>query len=115
MFIVTVVLSVLLALAAIGSAAGKLTRQQRIVDQLTGLGVPLSWFSPLAGAEIAGGVGILVGLGVPALGIAAAIGLALYFVGAVITHVRVGDKEIAPPAVLAAIAIAVAVLRAATA
>ncbi|KJY26125.1 DoxX family protein, partial [Streptomyces sp. NRRL S-495] len=36
----------------------------------------------------AGAAGLLVGLAVPALGVAAAIGLILYFLGAVITCLR---------------------------
>lgn len=111
MFIVTVVVSVLLALAAIGSAAAKLTKNPKVVENLTKVNVPMSWLPPLAVAEIAGGVGLLVGLAVPAIGIAAAIGLFLYFVGAVVTHVKAHDKELAPPAVLALIAVAALVLR----
>jgi len=111
MFVATVIVTVLLALAALGSAMAKLTKQPKLVEQLTGLGVPQSWLPRLAVAEIAGAVGLLVGLKVAALGIAAAIGLIAYFVGAVITHVRKHDKEIAPAAVLALVAVAALVLR----
>lgn len=114
MFVATVVVSVLLALAALGSGMGKLTKQPKIVESLTGLGVPSSWFPFLALAEIAGAVGLLVGLGVAPLGIAAAIGLIAYFVGAVLTHIKAKDKNFAPPAVLALIAVAALVLRIAT-
>lgn len=114
MFIATVVVSALLALAALGSAAGKLTKNPKIVENMTKLSVPLAWLPRLAVAEIAGAVGLLVGLGVPAIGIAAAIGLIAYFVGAVITHVRAKDKELAPAAVLALVAVAALVLRVVT-
>ena len=116
MFIVTVVVSVLLALAAAGSAMGKLTKNPKIVEQLTGLGVPTSWLPPLAVAELAGAVGLLVGLAVAPLGMAAAVGLILYFLGAVATHVKAGDtKGIPAPLVLALISAAALVLRIATA
>ena len=36
----------------------------------------------------AGALGLLVGLGLPVIGIAAATGLVLYFIGAVIAHLR---------------------------
>ena len=114
MFVVTVIVSVLLALAAIGSAIGKLTKQPKVVEMLTGLGVPLGWFPRLAAAELAGGVGLLVGLAVAGIGIAAAIGLIAYFVGAVATHVRAKNKQIAPPAALAVLAIVALIFRIAT-
>lgn len=111
MFIATVVVSVLLAVAALGSAASKLTKNPKIVENVTKLGVPMAWLPRLAVAEIAGAVGLLVGLAVPAIGIAAAVGLIGYFVGAVVTHVRASDKELAPAAVLALVAVAALVLR----
>ncbi len=115
MFIATVIVSSLLALVLAGSAGGKLTRQPMVVDMLTGLGVPASWLPRLATAELAGGIGVLVGLAVTWIGVAAASGLILYFLGAVVTHVRAHDKAIAAPIVLAGLAVAVLVLRIASA
>ena len=114
MFVATVIVSVLLALAAIGSGFGKLSKQPKLVESLTGLGVPMAWLPRLAAAEIAGGVGLLLGLKVAPLGIAAAIGLVAYFAGAVATHRRAKDKNFAPPAVLALLSVAALVLRAVT-
>lgn len=111
MFIATVIVSALLALAALGSGAAKLTKQPKLVEQLGGLGVPMAWLPRLAAAEIAGAVGLLVGLKVAPLGIAAGVGLVLYFVGAVSAHLRKGDKNIAPPAMLALLSVAAVVLR----
>jgi DoxX-like family len=51
--------------------------------------VPRSWLPMLGALKLAGAVGLLVGLaGIPAIGIAAATGLVLFFIGAVIAHVR---------------------------
>jgi hypothetical protein len=51
--------------------------------------VPRSWLPMLGTLKLAGAIGLLVGLvGPPAVGIAAAIGLVLFFIGAVIAHVR---------------------------
>lgn len=111
MFIATVIVSALLAAAALGSASAKLSKQPKIVESLTGLGVPMSWLPKLAVAETAGGIGLLVGLRFAGLGIAAAIGLVAYFVGAVITHLRAKDKNIAPPAMFAVLSVAALVLR----
>src|SRR2546426_370075 len=41
-----------------------------------------------------GTVGLLAGFVVPELGLAAAIGLVVYFVCAVTAHLRVGDREL---------------------
>jgi hypothetical protein len=51
--------------------------------------VPRSWLPMLGIVKVAGAIGLLVGLvGPPAIGIAAATGLVLYFIGAVIAHLR---------------------------
>jgi hypothetical protein len=57
------------------------------------VGVPLVYFPVLAGLEIAGGLGLLAGIIRPRLGVAGAIGLVLYFIGAILAHVRVGDWD----------------------
>jgi DoxX-like family len=58
-------------------------------------GVPRKWV-PVVGMLLAAGtVGLLAGLAVPFLGTLAASGLVLYFIGAVIAHLRVGSRDIA--------------------
>lgn len=53
------------------------------------VGVPRSWLPTLAVLKFAGAGGLAVGLlGLRGIGIAAAVGLVLYFVGAVAAHVR---------------------------
>ncbi|HET6856594.1 MAG TPA: DoxX family protein [Streptomyces sp.] len=59
-----------------------------VVEPLTEYGVPRAWWTWLGVAKAAGAAGLLVGLAVPAVGIAAAIGLGLYFTGAVVTVLR---------------------------
>lgn len=54
------------------------------------VGVPSSWLPMLGTLKLAGAVGLVAGLLLPAVGIAAAVGLVLFFVGAVITHIRAG-------------------------
>jgi hypothetical protein len=53
--------------------------------------VPLRFFPLLAVCEFAGALGLLAGIGWPPLGVAGGIGLVIYFVGAVVSHLRVGD------------------------
>jgi DoxX-like family len=51
--------------------------------------VSRSWLPMLGTLKVAGAIGLLIGLvGLPAIGIAAATGLVLYFIGALIAHVR---------------------------
>jgi hypothetical protein len=53
------------------------------------VGVPRSWLPPLGALKGAGAVGLVLGLlGVRPLGIAAAIGLVLFFTGALTAHAR---------------------------
>lgn len=61
-----------------------------VIDSMTEYGVPRSWWPWLGTAKAAGALGLVVGLFVPAIGLAAAICLVLYFVGAEITvlHAR---------------------------
>ena len=111
MFVATVIVSSLLAVAALGSGLAKLSKQPALIESLTGLGVPASWIPLLAIAELAGAVGLVVGFWVAPLGIAAAIGLVLYFAGAVATHIRAKDPKFQPPAALMLLSIVALVLR----
>ena len=75
------------------------------------LSVPESWMTMLGTLNAAAALGLLLGLiGVPLIGTAAAIGLILYFVGAIITHLRVRDYSIGPAAAFLLLAVAALVL-----
>ncbi|MFD7136207.1 DoxX family protein [Streptomyces sp. NPDC059894] len=115
MFIAYAVVAALMSVVLLASAGAKFTRPKRLVDQMSTLGLPYSMLPPLGVAQIAGAGGLVVGLWWGPLGIAAAVGLTLYFIGAVVTHVRVGDYKGTPPAaVLATVALVLIALRAAT-
>ncbi|AKU18132.1 DoxX family protein [Luteipulveratus mongoliensis] len=115
MFIVTAVVSVALALILILSAYGKLTGDPRQAETLDRVEVPVRLRPVLAALEIAGAIGLVAGLWLAPLGIAAAIGLVLYFVGAVGAHLRKSDTAIAPALVVGLVAAATLVLRLQTA
>jgi hypothetical protein len=94
------VMTVLVALMVAFSGFGKIRRDPRQVKVIhETVGVPLKYFPLLAVCEFAGALGLLAGIWWPALGVAAAIGLVLYFVGAVASHLRVGDSKGIGPAV----------------
>ncbi|KAB1926917.1 DoxX family protein [Micromonospora noduli] len=61
--------------------------------------VPRSWVPRLGVALAAGSLGLLAGFAVPLLGTLAAAGLVLYFIGALIAHLRVGSRQLVGPAV----------------
>jgi hypothetical protein len=54
--------------------------------------VPRRWMIPFGILLAAGAIGLLIGFAVPVLGEAAAIGLILYFIGAVSAHIRARDR-----------------------
>jgi hypothetical protein len=85
----TYIVVTILAAAGVGySAAAVFFRATWVVQALTAYRVPRSWWPWLGTAKAAGAAGLLVGLVVPLIGVLAAIGLVLYFAGAVVTVVR---------------------------
>jgi hypothetical protein len=58
-----------------------------------GTALPLRFFPALAFLELAGAAGILIGLWLEPLGVAAAVGLVAYFLGALTGHLRVPDTK----------------------
>jgi hypothetical protein len=62
-------------------------------------GIPRSWVPVLGLLLAAGTLGLLAGFVVPVVGTLAAAGLVLYFVGALIAHLRVGSRQLVGPAV----------------
>jgi uncharacterized membrane protein YphA (DoxX/SURF4 family) len=116
MFIALNITAVLLAAMLAMSASMKLRKNEQAVAVISGtVGVPLRFFPVLAALELAGAAGILIGLWLEPLGVAAAAGLVVYFVGAVVGHLRVGDiKGLTMPVPPLVLSIAVLALRLAT-
>lgn len=108
------VVALILAAMAAFSGLGKLRRDPKIVHVVHDVvGVPLKYFPHLAACEIAGSLGLLAGIWWPFLGLAAGAGLTVYFIGAIVSHVRVGDwKGTGPAAFMLIISVAAVVLRA---
>jgi hypothetical protein len=73
------------------SATLDFIRFKPILINMARVGVPAGWITMLGILKAAGAVGLLVGIEVPLIGTAAAIGLVLFFVGAIATHLRAGD------------------------
>jgi uncharacterized membrane protein YphA (DoxX/SURF4 family) len=111
MFTAYLVVAILLAVGLVMSGGLKLAKNPRIVEGIGGLGVPLSLFPVLAALEIAGAAGLIIGLWFAPLGIAAGVGVLVYFTGAVMTHLRAHNREFASPLVLGMVGAAAVALR----
>lgn len=115
MFVSLAVVTVFMSALLLVSAGAKSLRTRHITKQMSTLAVPQSMMAFLIAAQIAGAAGAIAGLRWAPVGIAAAIGLTLYFAGAVAFHLRAGDRKGASPAMILTMAsLALIVLRAAT-
>ena len=91
MFIATLVLSSLLIFVFGAGVVGKLTRMRSQVDTAAKLRIPWQRYQLIALPEAAGALGLLAGLALAPLGVAAAVGLALLMAGAVAFRLHVHD------------------------
>jgi uncharacterized membrane protein YphA (DoxX/SURF4 family) len=105
-----ITVSLLLAALCLLPAAGKLAGHPKMRQSAGHFGILWPRYRLIGVAELAAAAGILIGLWWHPLGIAAAAGMALLLLGALITHRRAGDsaKEMAPA--LLALAVTVAYL-----
>ncbi|HZX03460.1 DoxX family protein [Kribbella sp.] len=87
----------LLAAGLTGSAAvANLIGHDYPKSQADTVQVDHKWILPFGLLLGAGAVGLLAGLAVPALGLLAAGGLVLYFLGALVAHLRAHALNLAP-------------------
>jgi DoxX-like family len=85
-------LSLLLALACMGPAAAKLAGVPAVRESAAHFGIPWNRYRLISVPELAAAIGVLAGLQVHALGVAAACGMAILLTGALIAHRRAGDS-----------------------
>lgn len=111
MFIATAVIAIVFALLLVFSGVGKLRHDPKQMGVMTQVGFPEDKVWLLALAEFAGAAGLVIGLFWWPLGVAAAVGTLLYFLGAALFHLRAGDRNIGPVVVLMLVSIAYVVLR----
>ena len=114
MLIATIVLSLLLGLLFIVTGAVKMLSIPQSLAIRDHLGIkPVLW-RVIGVCEAAGGVGLLVGLAIPVLSLAASIGLIVLMVGAIVSRVRVADpiSAISVDALVLALVIALVTVRA---
>lgn len=113
MLVLSIVLSVVLAVAFVASGGMKLRPGDAVPQMARHMRFPTVAYRFIGGAELLGAAGLLVGLAVVPLGVAAAIALGVLMVGAVGAHLRVRDplSAAAPALVLGVLAVVDAILR----
>jgi hypothetical protein len=116
-FVVTIVLSAVLALAFLASGGAKLAGAQQMREGAEHLGFSFRSYQGIGALEVAGAAGLLIGLAWAPLGVAAAAGLTLVMVGAVAFHARAKDPaaRLSAPALLGVVAVVTLILRTVTA
>lgn len=87
---VTILASVFTGIAAVTYLIG----HDYPKSQLDMKRLPRSWGPMLGTFLAAGSLGLLAGFAVPLLGTLAAVGLVLYFIGALFAHLRVGSRQL---------------------
>ena len=111
MFTVYLIVTILAAAANIFSATCDFVRYEKISIAMAKAGVPDSWMTTLGILKAVGALGLLVGICVPVIGVAAALSLILFFVGAIITHLRGRDYSLGPAMAFLLLAVAALVMR----
>ena len=103
-----VTVSLLLAAACLVPAAAKLASHPKMRRSAAHFGIPWPRYRLIGVAELAAAAGVLAGLWWHPLGLAAAAGMALLLLGALIAHRRAADggKEMASAVLALAITIA---------
>jgi uncharacterized membrane protein YphA (DoxX/SURF4 family) len=94
MTIALIIFGSLLAFAAIGSAISKLKKVPDVMAAMAKVDVKPNQIPLLAFLEIAGGLGVIVGIWVPVLGLVSSAALVLYFIGALYSHFSRGHKVV---------------------
>jgi hypothetical protein len=97
----------LLASSANGYAAySSFTGAEFVKATADNIRVPQSWMIPLGALLAAGALGLMIGFVVPLLGTLAAVGLVLYFLGALGAHLRARNYQLGAWAIFLSLAVA---------
>jgi DoxX-like family len=90
MFAAFIIITVLTIVANTYAAIVDFRRPQWVLDNMTEWKGSHSWLFTLGALKAAGALGLLMGIAVPLIGIAAAVGVVLFFVGAIAVVLRAG-------------------------
>ena len=110
MFVAYIIVTLLAAAANIYAATADFTRPDWLLANMNKLRVRKSLLPALGILKAAGALGLVIGFRVPLIGIASAAGLTLFFIAAIITHLRARDYSLGNGVPLVFLALAVAAL-----
>lgn len=111
MFATYLVVTLFAVAANLFSATCDFIRYKQVSIAMAKAGVPESWMTALGVLKAAGALGLLVGFAWPVVGVAAALGLVVFFVGALFVHLRARDYSLGFPGVFLLLAVGALVLR----
>ena len=111
MFITLIVLSTLFAASFVMSSVSKFRRDPQQLEHMRELKFQEKSLSILGTIELCAAFGLMAGLFWWPIGLAASIGSVLFFTGAIVFQLRVGDTKIQPASVYLLFAIAVLIVR----
>jgi len=113
MHVTALVLAAILALSFLAAGIPLIVGSAKTLEQADHLSAPPALLKVAGGLQIAGAVGVIIGIWLVSLGVAAGAGLALLMIAAAGAHLRAKDPltAAAPAAVLAATAVAYVICR----
>lgn len=88
------ILSIVTALVFAAAGGSKLADASQSLEMRDQLGIEQGTWRMIGAVEVLGAIGVLIGLALTAIGVAALIGLLLTGLGAITAHVRNGDPII---------------------
>jgi len=94
MYVIYLVVTILAALANGYAASLNFVGAEAVKVVADRLHMSRKWMLPFGTLLASGAIGLLVGFAVPVLGKAAAIGLVVYFICAISTHIRARDTGV---------------------
>lgn len=81
----------LLAVACLATGGAKLAGASSMRTRAAHLGVPWWTYVVIGGLEVLAAIGLIAGVWLPLLGAAAAAGLVLLMIGAIVMHIHAGE------------------------
>jgi hypothetical protein len=102
-----IAVTVVAALANGCAAVLNLARAESVKLVADRVAVSQRWMLPFGLLLAAGAIGLVVGFAVPAIGVAAAVGLVVYFIGAIGAHLRAADRGVGGALFFLALAVSV--------
>jgi hypothetical protein len=101
MFLATVIVGSIVAVLYLAAGIPKVTQAPKALAQARELSIAPRSYTRIGILEVLGAGGVVIGLRLPWIGVAAAGGLVLMMVGAVIAHLRAGQSpRVALPAII---------------